>query len=155
MADRLSVAVFETELSSLYCKLQSRPLVREGAPHQQTCNCLKIIKERRGKIGRGSQMGAWHHDRLADWLSVVIQLWLWLWLWLSVWADRWRTKQILIFLRGVTIFGRRGWRNATPEYHLVLACSNIIARLSVHMPLFNITEAVKWIKQRMLTKYSY
>jgi hypothetical protein len=25
-----------------------------------------------GKIGRGSQMDAWHQDRLADWLSVVI-----------------------------------------------------------------------------------
>jgi hypothetical protein len=27
-----------------YCKLQSRPLVREIAPHQQTCNCLTVIK---------------------------------------------------------------------------------------------------------------
>jgi hypothetical protein len=26
------------------------------------------------KIGRGSQMGAWHHDGLADWLSVVMWL---------------------------------------------------------------------------------
>jgi hypothetical protein len=33
-------------------------LVREGNPHQQTRNCLKIIKERRGKIVRGSLMGA-------------------------------------------------------------------------------------------------
>jgi hypothetical protein len=32
--------------------------VRGGAPHQQTRNCLKMIKERRGKIGRRSQMGA-------------------------------------------------------------------------------------------------
>jgi hypothetical protein len=39
-------------------KLQTRLPVREGAPHQQTRNCLKIIKERRGKIGRRSQMGA-------------------------------------------------------------------------------------------------
>jgi hypothetical protein len=59
-------------------KLQTSPLVREGAPHQQARNCLKIIKERRGKIGRGSQMGARHQDRLADWPSVVIWLWLWL-----------------------------------------------------------------------------
>jgi hypothetical protein len=29
------------------------------------------------KIGRGSQMGAWHQDGLADWLSVVMWLWLW------------------------------------------------------------------------------
>jgi hypothetical protein len=39
-------------------KLQTRLLVREGAPHQQTRNSLKIIKEIRGKIGRRSQMGA-------------------------------------------------------------------------------------------------
>jgi hypothetical protein len=25
-------------------KLHARPLVREGAPHQQTLNCLKMIK---------------------------------------------------------------------------------------------------------------
>jgi hypothetical protein len=31
---------------------------QRGRPHQQTRNCLKIIKERRGKIGCGSQMGA-------------------------------------------------------------------------------------------------
>jgi hypothetical protein len=53
-------------------KLQTRLLVREGAPHQQTRNCLKINKERRKKIGRGSQMGAWHQDRLAYWPSVEI-----------------------------------------------------------------------------------
>jgi hypothetical protein len=53
-------------------KVQIRLLVREGAPLQQTRNCLKIIKEKKGKIGRWSQMGAWHHDGLADWLSVVI-----------------------------------------------------------------------------------
>jgi hypothetical protein len=38
-------------------KLQPRLLIREGAS-LQTTNCLKIIKERRRKIGRGSQMGA-------------------------------------------------------------------------------------------------
>jgi hypothetical protein len=48
-------------------KVQTRPLVREGAPHQQTRNRLKIIKERMGEIGRSSQMGAWHQDWLADW----------------------------------------------------------------------------------------
>jgi hypothetical protein len=31
------------------CSGKTRPLVREGASHQQTCNCLKIIKEK-GKI---------------------------------------------------------------------------------------------------------
>jgi hypothetical protein len=30
------------------------------------------------KIGRRSQMGAWHQDELVDWLSVVMWLWLWL-----------------------------------------------------------------------------
>jgi hypothetical protein len=57
-------------------KLQTRLLVREGAPYQQTCNCLKIIKERLGKFCSGSQMGAWHQYGLADWLSVVMWHWL-------------------------------------------------------------------------------
>jgi hypothetical protein len=48
-------------------KLQARPLFREGAPHQQTRNYLKIIKDRR-KIGHGPQVGAWHQDRLRLWL---------------------------------------------------------------------------------------
>jgi hypothetical protein len=30
--------------TGINCKLQSCPLVREGAPHQQTCNCLTIIQ---------------------------------------------------------------------------------------------------------------
>jgi hypothetical protein len=30
------------------------------------------------KIGRRFQLGAWHQDGLADWLSVVMWLWLWL-----------------------------------------------------------------------------
>jgi hypothetical protein len=42
------------------------PLIREGAPHQQTRKCLIIIKERRGKIDCGSQKGARQQDRLAD-----------------------------------------------------------------------------------------
>jgi hypothetical protein len=33
---------------------------------------------RERKIGRGSQIVAWYQDRLADWPSVVRQLWLWL-----------------------------------------------------------------------------
>jgi hypothetical protein len=33
-------------------------------PHQQIHNCLKILKQRRRKIGPGFQMGAWHQDRL-------------------------------------------------------------------------------------------
>jgi hypothetical protein len=54
-------------------KLNTGLLVREGAWHQQIRNCLKIIKERR-KIGRGSQMGAWHHGKLADWYNFHFDL---------------------------------------------------------------------------------
>jgi hypothetical protein len=34
-------------------KLQTRPLVKEGAPQQQIHNCLKTIKERGRRISRG------------------------------------------------------------------------------------------------------
>jgi hypothetical protein len=37
--------------------LQTRPIVREGAPHQQTRNCLKIIREGE-KLVSEPQMGA-------------------------------------------------------------------------------------------------
>jgi hypothetical protein len=43
-------------------KGQTRPLVRESAPHQQACNCLRVIKS-----GRRPQMGTLFQDRLADW----------------------------------------------------------------------------------------
>jgi hypothetical protein len=56
-------------------KLQTRPPVREGATKLQTRNCLKEIS-RRKKIDRGSQMRVWHQDGLADWLSVIMWLWL-------------------------------------------------------------------------------
>jgi hypothetical protein len=39
-------------------KLQTRLLVREGAPYRQIRNCLEIIKEKMRKIDRGSYMGA-------------------------------------------------------------------------------------------------
>jgi hypothetical protein len=42
-------------------KRQTRPLVRESAPHQQIRNCLTAIK-----IWFNSQMGALYQDRLAD-----------------------------------------------------------------------------------------
>jgi hypothetical protein len=35
------------------CKLQTSPFIRDGAPHQQNCNCLTVIK-----ISHGRQMGA-------------------------------------------------------------------------------------------------
>jgi IS30 family transposase len=53
-------------------KVQTRLLVREGAPQPTRNRKKKKIKERMGKIGRRSQVGAWHQDGLADWLSVVI-----------------------------------------------------------------------------------
>jgi hypothetical protein len=37
-----------------------------------TTSRLNILKERRRETGRGSEMGAWHQDRLADWPSGVI-----------------------------------------------------------------------------------
>jgi hypothetical protein len=40
------------------CRLQTRPLVREGAPHQQTCNYVKVSKEKRRQFGHGFRMGA-------------------------------------------------------------------------------------------------
>jgi hypothetical protein len=47
----------------LYSNLQTRPLIREGATKLQT-RLKEISRER--KIGHRSQMGARHHDRLAD-----------------------------------------------------------------------------------------
>jgi hypothetical protein len=47
------------------CKLQTSPLVRKGTRHQQTHSCLKMIEKIR-KIGRWSQMGARHQDRLTN-----------------------------------------------------------------------------------------
>jgi hypothetical protein len=43
----------------------------EMAPISTNPQLSKIIKER-SKIGWGSQIGAWHQDRLADWSLVVI-----------------------------------------------------------------------------------
>jgi hypothetical protein len=48
------------------CKRQTRPLVRQSAPHQQTRKRLK-------KSGLKPQMGALFQDRLADWPPVVIE----------------------------------------------------------------------------------
>jgi hypothetical protein len=62
--------------SSIY-KVQTRPLVREGVPHKQGCNCQTVI------INIWSWPPDWarHQDLLTDWLSVAMWLWLWLWLW--------------------------------------------------------------------------
>jgi hypothetical protein len=52
----------------LHCKLQTRPLVREGAPHRkfQTATSRQEIIS-----GRKSHKGAQYQDILTDWLSVV------------------------------------------------------------------------------------
>jgi hypothetical protein len=57
------------------CKLQTRLLVREGAPHQQTRNCLRIIFRKELVTGL-----RWVPETKTDWPtdSVVTQLWLWL-----------------------------------------------------------------------------
>jgi hypothetical protein len=60
-------------------KLHTRPLVRKGAPHQQTRNSLKVTKKKKEEIGFESQMGVWHQDKLTNSPSFVIKLWLWLW----------------------------------------------------------------------------
>jgi hypothetical protein len=48
--------------ASSSCKRQTRPLVRESAPHQQTRNCLTEIK-----IWSWASDDALTQDRLADW----------------------------------------------------------------------------------------
>jgi hypothetical protein len=55
--------------------LSSEMALQSNKPHLSK---RKFQGER--KIGRVSQMGAWHQDGLADWLSVVMWLWLRLWL---------------------------------------------------------------------------
>jgi hypothetical protein len=52
-------------------KLQTRPLVREGATKEGSRKCLKTFHTEVRKIGRGSQMVAWYQDRLADWPLVL------------------------------------------------------------------------------------
>jgi hypothetical protein len=54
--------------SSIY-KRQTRPLVREGAPQKQDCNCQIVIWS-------WVSDGARHQDLLADWPSVAMWLWL-------------------------------------------------------------------------------
>jgi hypothetical protein len=57
---RYNWALIKTVMArpSSNCKVQSRPLAREGDTHQQTRNSLKMIKERKRKIGRRPQTDA-------------------------------------------------------------------------------------------------
>jgi hypothetical protein len=50
-------------------KGQTRPLVREGAPHRQNYHGLTVTK-----IWAWTPEEAWHQERLADWPSVVMWL---------------------------------------------------------------------------------
>jgi hypothetical protein len=59
------------ENASSICKKQTRPLVREGAPQKQDCNCQTLIN-----IWSWAPDGARHQDLLIDWLSVAMWLWL-------------------------------------------------------------------------------
>jgi hypothetical protein len=40
------------------CNMQTRHLVREGAPHQETPQMPEDEEKKKNKIGRGSQIGA-------------------------------------------------------------------------------------------------
>jgi hypothetical protein len=67
--------------SSIY-KRQTRPLVREGAPQKQDCNCQTVIN-----IWSWAPDGVRHQDLLTDWPSVA----MWLWLWLDATQIPWKT----------------------------------------------------------------
>jgi hypothetical protein len=54
----------------LHCKLQTRPLVRHGAPRRRAKQLSSKRKEKE-KFSHGPQRGARHQDGYADWLSVT------------------------------------------------------------------------------------
>jgi hypothetical protein len=58
-------------LSTMTDKWQTRPLVREDAPHGQDCTF-----HTRRNIWSWASVGARHQDRQTDWPSVVMWLWL-------------------------------------------------------------------------------
>jgi hypothetical protein len=57
----------------LHYKLQTRPLVRVGAP-RQSAKQLSGKDMKKEKSGHGPQRGARHQDILTDWPSVVKEL---------------------------------------------------------------------------------
>jgi hypothetical protein len=68
--------------TSSSCKLQTRPVVRDGTPHQQICNCPTVIK-----FGRRTQMGARHQETSQLTLNHNFDLgYLSQSLWLDAWA---------------------------------------------------------------------
>jgi hypothetical protein len=70
-------SIYNEEELQLRDKRQTRPLVREGRPHRQDCNFLKI-KINKQISGHMTPDGVRHQDRQTDWLSVAMWLWLWL-----------------------------------------------------------------------------
>jgi hypothetical protein len=57
-----------THIAGYNCdKWQTRPLVREGAPHRQTRNCPTV-----SKTWSGAPDGARHQDGLTDWPSIAM-----------------------------------------------------------------------------------
>jgi hypothetical protein len=62
-------------------KWQSRPLVREGAPHGQDNNCQTGTNTWSWAPG-----GARHQNRLTDRPSVAMWLWIWLYRFIHDWA---------------------------------------------------------------------
>jgi hypothetical protein len=78
------ISVVSYKVLILTAEPSSRQRGRYKITQQQLCK-RKSLGER--KIGRGSQMGAWHQDWLADWLSVVMWLRLRL-LNIIIWNER-------------------------------------------------------------------
>jgi hypothetical protein len=58
-------------IEGLHCKLQTRPLVREGAPQKQDRKFKTTTFRQEVISGRKSHKGARYEDILTDWLSVV------------------------------------------------------------------------------------
>jgi hypothetical protein len=52
----------------MHCKVQTHPLVRGGAPHEEVCICET---SKNLKSGHGPQMVAGHQNKLADWLLIA------------------------------------------------------------------------------------
>jgi hypothetical protein len=92
----------------------------ERALQNNKLQLSKIEYQGERKIGRGSQMGAWHQDGLAHWLSVV----MWLWLYNASKISRYRsevwsvtgqqTDQILSNGRTPYIYSRGTWIETRP-----------------------------------------
>jgi hypothetical protein len=55
----------------LHCKLQTRPLVKEGSPQKQDRKSQTATFRQEVTSGRKSHKGARHQDILTDWPSVV------------------------------------------------------------------------------------